>query len=152
MEPAREYVGIDLHRRRSVIVRKDADGALIDSVRINNSAMALAQALTKAGPNPEVVIEATNGWYWAADVINDLGADLHLAHPLGNNWGHRRVKKMNATPRTLSTCSASVGSRRPGWPRRSGESCESSCAIASSSGTCALGSSARSMPCLPKKE
>jgi transposase len=92
VEPTREYVGIDLHRRRSVVVRKDSSGTLIDSVRIDNSAMALAAAIAKAGPSPEVVVEATNGWYWAADVITELGADLHLAHPLGNNWGHRRVK------------------------------------------------------------
>jgi transposase len=38
------------------------------------------------------VLEATFGWYWAADVLADLGANVHLAHPLGNNWGNRRVK------------------------------------------------------------
>jgi transposase len=37
-------------------------------------------------------LEATFGWYWAADVLADLGANVHLAHPLGNNWGNRRVK------------------------------------------------------------
>ncbi len=30
--------------------------------------------------------------YWAADVLADMGANVHLAHPLGNNWGNRRVK------------------------------------------------------------
>ena len=39
-----------------------------------------------------MVLEATYGWYWAADVLAALGANVHLAHPLGNNWGHRRVK------------------------------------------------------------
>ena len=28
----------------------------------------------------------------ARDFLEELGANLHLAHPLGNNWGHRRVK------------------------------------------------------------
>ena len=28
-------------------------------------------------------MEATWGWYWAADVIPECGARLHLAHPLG---------------------------------------------------------------------
>jgi len=37
-------------------------------------------------------IEACYGWYWAGDVILECGGRLHLAHPLGNNWGHRRVK------------------------------------------------------------
>jgi len=52
----------------------------------------LALELAKAGENPEVVLEATYGWYWAADVLAANGANVHLAHPLGNNWGHRRVK------------------------------------------------------------
>jgi transposase len=88
----REYVGIDLHRRRSVIVRKDGDGRLISKVQIDNSPMALAGAVAAAGPEPEVVLEATFGWYWAADVLTEMGAHVHLAHPLGNNWGNRRVK------------------------------------------------------------
>jgi len=89
---SREYVGIDLHRRRSVIVRKSSDGEVLSKVHIDNDPIGLAAAVTAAGPNPEVVLEATFGWYWAADVLADLGANVHLAHPLGNNWGNRRVK------------------------------------------------------------
>src|SRR3954447_20022086 len=88
----REYVGIDLHRRRSVIVRKTAAGELIAKTHIDNSPVALAEAVAAAGPEPEVVLEATFGWYWAVDVLEELGARVHLAHPLGNNWGNRRVK------------------------------------------------------------
>jgi transposase len=88
----KEYVGIDLHRRRSVIVRKDASGKLLESVQIDNDPIALAEVVTRAGEEPEVVLEATYGWYWAADVLAELGANTHLAHPLGNNWGNRRVK------------------------------------------------------------
>ena len=88
----REYVGIDLHRRRSVIVRKNADGELLSKTHIDNDPIALAQAVAAAGPEPEVVLEATYGWYWAADVLQEMGARVHLAHPLGNSWGNRRVK------------------------------------------------------------
>lgn len=89
---SRQYVGIDLHRRRSVIIRKDANGELLSKVHIDNDPLTLAEAVAAAGPNPRVVVEATFGWYWAADVLADLGAEVHLAHPLGNNWGNRRVK------------------------------------------------------------
>jgi transposase len=41
---------------------------------------------------PRWVIEATYGWYWAVDLLRANGARVHLAHPLGNNWGNRRVK------------------------------------------------------------
>jgi transposase len=92
VEPSPQYVGIDLHRRRSVIVRRSAEGETLETVRIDNGAAALAAELAKAGEHPEVILEATYGWYWVADVLAECGANVHLAHPLGNNWGHRRVK------------------------------------------------------------
>jgi len=92
VEPQRQYVGIDLHRRRSVIVRRSPEGEVLETVRIDNDPVTLAAELAKAGEHPEVVLEATYGWYWAADVLTECGAEVHLAHPLGNNWGHRRVK------------------------------------------------------------
>src|SRR5687768_13019574 len=90
MQQQRQYVGIDLHRRRSVIVRMTAEGERLEVVRIENDPVALSLELAKAGPDPEVILEATYGWYWAADVLAANGATVHLAHPLGNNWGNRR--------------------------------------------------------------
>ena len=88
-----QFVGIDLHRRRSVIVRQGANGEVLEQVRIDNDARALACEIEKAGADPEVVLEATYGWYWAADVLTDCGARVHLAHPLGvKGWSYRRVK------------------------------------------------------------
>jgi hypothetical protein len=63
-----QYVGIDLHRRRSVIVRMTPDGEVLETVRVDNDPVALSLELAKAGPDPEVVLEATYGWYWAADL------------------------------------------------------------------------------------
>src|SRR6201981_1756431 len=79
----RQVVGIDLHRRRSVIVRMTEDGRKLETVRITNSPAALRAEIAKAGENPRVVVEATYGWYWAADVLEAAGAEGHLAHPLG---------------------------------------------------------------------
>ena len=87
------YVGVDLHRRRSVVVIIDEDGAKVSSVRIDNSPLALVDAVTAAGPGAEVVLEATWGWYWAADVLAEAGCRVHLAHPLGiKGFENRRVK------------------------------------------------------------
>src|SRR3954465_5663218 len=89
----RQIVGIDLHRRRSVIVRMTEAGGRLDSVRIDNDPIRLATEIAKAGENPQVVLEATYGWYWAADVLQDAGAQVHLAHPLGvKGFAYRRVK------------------------------------------------------------
>jgi len=92
VEQTRQYVGIDLHRRRSVIVRRNDAGETLETVRIDNDPVALSAELAKAGEHPEVILEATYGSYWAADVLEECGAKVHLAHPLGNNWGNRRVK------------------------------------------------------------
>jgi hypothetical protein len=70
----REYVGIDLHRRRSVIVRTDQEGKRLSATRIANDPVALAAEMAKAGPEPEVVLEATYGRHWAADVLQECGA------------------------------------------------------------------------------
>jgi transposase len=88
----REYVGIDFHRRRSVVVRVSAAGERLSVVRVDNDPVALAAAVTEAGPRPEVVIEATYGWYWVVDLLQELGATVHLANPKALNWGDRRVK------------------------------------------------------------
>ena len=39
---SRLYVGIDLHRRRSVIVRMGEDGKVLGTVRVDNDPVALA--------------------------------------------------------------------------------------------------------------
>ena len=88
----RQYVAIDLHRLRSLIVREDEGGNEVGVVRIDNDPVALAAALADAGPDPQVAVEATYGWYWAVDVLEGLGAEVRLVNPSGLQWGERRVK------------------------------------------------------------
>src|SRR5437870_7148885 len=89
----RQVVGMDLHRRRSVLVRMTEDGRRLETVRITNSAAELRREIAKAGQRPRVVLEATYGWYWAADALAAAGAEVHLAHPLGvKAFSYRRVK------------------------------------------------------------
>ncbi|MFL6241698.1 MAG: hypothetical protein ACJ73V_01560 [Acidimicrobiia bacterium] len=77
----RQYVGIDFHRRRSVIVRKNAAGEKLGSVRVVNEPLAIAAAVAEAGPSPEVVIEATYGWYWIVDWLRSR-ARLCIREPV----------------------------------------------------------------------
>src|SRR5215207_3896518 len=87
----REYVGIDFHRRRSVIVRLDGDGSKLSTERVANDPLAIAAAVGEAN-DADVVIEATYGWYWVVDMLERDGHRVHLANPQGLNWGQRRVK------------------------------------------------------------
>jgi len=89
---SRQYVAIDLHHRRSLIVRENERGEELGTVRIDNDPVTMSIALAEAGPNPEVAIEATYGWYWAVDLLQAEGANVHLVHPNGLNWEGRRVK------------------------------------------------------------
>jgi len=71
----RQVVGIDLHRRRSVIVRMTPDGQQLGPpVRIDNDPLELAVRAASWGECPQVVLEACYGWYWAADVLTDAGS------------------------------------------------------------------------------
>ena len=88
-----QFVGIDLHRRRTVIVRTTDAGEVLESVRIPNDVDSLDRVMARAGVDPEVVLEATYGWYWAVDALQAAGARVHLAHPLGvKAFEYRRVK------------------------------------------------------------
>jgi transposase len=89
----RQFVGVDLHRKRSVIVRMTDVGDVLEAVQITNSPLALAEVIARAGNRPEVVLESTYGWYWAVDTLQEVGASTHLAHPLGvKAFEYRRVK------------------------------------------------------------
>jgi hypothetical protein len=52
------YVGIDLHRQRSVIAVLNDDGDRVSWSRINNTPAALASELAAAGPDAEVPVAA----------------------------------------------------------------------------------------------
>ena len=67
-------------------------------MRILNDPDSLALQLVEAGEHPEVVLEATYGWYWAVDALQAARATVHLAHPLGvKGFRYRRVKISSVT-------------------------------------------------------
>jgi transposase len=109
-----EYVGIDLHRRSTTIYRMAEDGEVLGTQRIVSQPFELAQAMAAAGPEPEVVLESTYGWYWAADILEERGAHVHLAHALGNNWGNRRVKNDERDAQDLAAM-LRLGRLSEGW-------------------------------------
>jgi hypothetical protein len=76
-----------------VLVRMTMDGRKLETARIGNSPASLRAVMARAGERPLVVLEATYGWYWAADVLEAAGAEVRLAHPLGvKAFSCRRVK------------------------------------------------------------
>jgi transposase len=75
------WVGIDLHRRRSQIAVIDEHGELALSRRIVNDRETFLELLGEPD-GTHVALEATYGWEWLAELLEEAGYELHLAHPL----------------------------------------------------------------------
>jgi hypothetical protein len=52
-----------------VIVRTTEAGEVLETVRIVNDVERLVSVMARAGQCPEVVLEATYGWYCAVDAL-----------------------------------------------------------------------------------
>jgi transposase len=121
-----QVVGMDLHRRRSVLVGMTADGRKLETAHVTNSPAVLRRVMARAGKHPKVVVEAAYGWYWAADTLAAAGAEVHLAHPLGvRGFACRRVKNDGKTPATWPACCGWGGCLRRGPPRMRSAGCGS---------------------------
>jgi transposase len=104
MTDASRWVGIDLHRRRSHIAIVDEHGELTESRRIANDRGTFLELLSDpAGGETHVALEATYGWEWLAELLEEAGYDLHLAHPLRTRAiAAARVKTDAIDARTLA--------------------------------------------------
>src|ERR671930_778878 len=95
-------VGIDLHRKRSHIAVIDEEGEQLLSRRIINDPQTFLTLLEGVG-ECRVALEATYGWEWLADVLQDAGHELHLAHPMRTKAiASARVKTDAVDARTLA--------------------------------------------------
>ena len=134
----KQIVGMDLHRRRSVLVRMTEAGERLETVRISNDPEYLREVMARAGEAPDVVLEATYGWYWAADTLAELGAHVHLAHPLGvKAFPTGGSKTMSVTLRIWLIYCGWAGCPRRGSPRQPPVSCGSWSVIGPSWWRCA---------------
>src|SRR5438034_3139134 len=111
----RQVVGMDLDRRRSVLVRMTGDGRKLETVRITDSAAALRREIAKAGKHP--------GW-WSRPRTAGTGPPT-CSRRRGRRctwrirWACRPAaaggsRTISATPRTWRTCCGWGGCRRRG--------------------------------------
>jgi transposase len=75
-------VGIDLHRNRSHVAVIDGQGELSLSRRIVNDRETFLELLDELEGESRIAVEATYGWEWLAELLEDAGYEIHLAHPL----------------------------------------------------------------------
>ncbi len=78
------YVGIDYHKRYSVLCATDERGQELKRRRISgNSASGFAQFFSELGEENKVVMEACWNWGWLYDLLGEIEAvgEVVLAHP-----------------------------------------------------------------------
>jgi transposase len=96
-------VGIDLHRKRSHVAALDERGVELFSRRIVNDCDTFVALLGELDGESKIALEATYGWEWLADLLEDHGNELHLAHPLRTKAiASARVKTDAVDARTLA--------------------------------------------------
>jgi transposase len=131
-------VGIDLHRKRSHLAVIDGEGRELRSRRIINDPEVLLALLAEIDGDCRVALEATYGWEWLAELLEDAGYELHLAHPLRTKAiASARVKTDAVDARTLAHLLRSDLLRRPTSLRASCVTCATCCATGSRSRACA---------------
>ena len=96
-------VGIDLHRRRSQVAVLDERGGELLSRRIVNDPAVFLELLEGIEGESRIALEATYGWEWLAELLEEAGYELHLAHPLRTRAiAAARVKTDAVDARTLA--------------------------------------------------
>src|SRR5436309_9520058 len=96
-------VGIDLHRSRSHVAVIDDGGDVLLSRRVVNDPAIFLELLGEIDGDCRIALEATYGWEWLADVLQDAGYELHLSHPLRTKAiASARVKTDAVDAKTLA--------------------------------------------------
>jgi transposase len=141
-------VGIDLHRKRSHVAALDEHGGELFSRRIANDPDTFVALLAGLDGESKIALEATYGWEWLADLLEDHGYELHLAHPLRTKAiASARVKTDAVDARTLAhLLRAPTCCPRRTWRPGSCASCATCCASGSCSPRCARRSRTASTP------
>ena len=77
------YAGWDLHQQFSQVVVGSKDGKKRKSIKFSHFPGMFEHPDLKKFLQPpiEIAIEASAGWYWVVNKLEEMGAKVHLAHP-----------------------------------------------------------------------
>jgi transposase len=78
----KEYIGVDLGKRKPVVVKKDRLGKITGRATLAVSRAALENYFSKQDRKSAVVVEATGNWMYLYETIEKYVPDVVLAHPL----------------------------------------------------------------------
>jgi len=78
-----QYIGIDIHRKFSLVHVMKKNGKKIECKRLYHDDVIGMREFFEQYSDSSAVLEATVGWMWLADELESLGIDVHLAHSSG---------------------------------------------------------------------
>jgi transposase len=77
-----KYIGCDMHKRYSVFVTMDEQGRVSPPVSVAHDSLELDSYLKTLEEGTPVAVEASGGWYWFVDRLEQAGLDVRLVNPL----------------------------------------------------------------------
>ena len=78
----KKYIGCDRHKKFSVFVTMDERGRLEAPVTVANDLLELRAYLGSLPAGSAVAVEASGGWYWFVDELEQAGLEVRLVNPL----------------------------------------------------------------------
>ena len=76
------FVGMDLHKNTSSFCVKDYAGTILRQEKILTDKNQIRDFMLSLGSTASIVLEPVSQWYTYADMLEQLGHDVHLAHPM----------------------------------------------------------------------
>lgn len=76
------YIGMDLHKTTSSFCVKDQEGAVIRQEKVLTDRNEIRRFVRSFNAPLSLVVEPVSQWYTYADFLEELGVDVHLAHPM----------------------------------------------------------------------
>lgn len=74
------FIGCDMHKEYSNFAVLDGRGKVVSQVRLPHDGESLELFYRSLPPGSEVAVEASRGWYWMIDLIEECGHVPHLVH------------------------------------------------------------------------
>ena len=79
----KEYIGIDIHRKFSEVNVMNESGEQLERRRLEHDDIVGLREYFEKYSGASAVMEATVGWMWLADELENQGIEVHLAHSSG---------------------------------------------------------------------
>jgi len=76
------FVGMDLRKNSSSFCVKDYEGNILRQEKVLTDKNQIRDFMRSLGQRASIVLEPVSQWYTYADVLEQLGHEVHLAHPM----------------------------------------------------------------------